>query len=158
MQHIVGISDMKVSSDPADVLVTYSLGSCVGLVLYDPQIRVGGMVHCMLPQSSLDLEKAKTNPFMFTDTGVGALLQALFNLGAARTRLVAKVAGAGNPVDTNNFFNIGARNMAVLRKMLWKNSLMLKGEDTGGTAPRNLLLYVANGRTVVKCGGTEREL
>lgn len=92
MTHTVGISEMKVSSKPDDIIVTYSLGSCVGITIYDPELRVGGMAHCMLPISRLDPQKAKENPIMFTDTGVPALIQAVMDMGGSRRRLVAKVA------------------------------------------------------------------
>lgn len=149
---------MRVSQEPEDVLATYSLGSCIGVSLYDPQLQLGGLIHCMLPMSSIDQVKAKATPWMFADTGMTCLLQALFDRGAARSRLIAKVAGAGNPVDDKNIFNIGARNLAVLRKVLWKNSILLKGEDTGGTCPRNLYLHVASGRTTIRTGREEYEL
>ena len=158
MNHTVGISEMKVSNQPGDVIVTYSLGSCVGLVLYDPMIRVGGMVHCMLPLSRIDPEKAKANPFMFTDTGVPALLQAVLDLGASRKRLIAKVAGAAAPLNDNSVFKIGERNYVVLRKVLWKNDILISSESVGGTIARTLYLHIADGRTLVKSSGQEIEL
>jgi chemotaxis protein CheD len=154
----IGISDMKTSSRSDDVLVTYSLGSCVGLSLYDPAACVGGLVHCMLPLSTLDVEKAKANPQMFTDTGVAALLQAVFDLGAERKRLIAKVAGAASLLDEKGLFRIGERNYTVLRKVLWKNNILIAAEDVGGTIARTLSLYMATGRTTIRSGGREREL
>ena len=70
MKIVVGISDMKVSNKPGDVLVTYSLGSCIGVVLWDPVAKVGGLLHYMLPDSSLDKDKAQDKPFMFADSGI----------------------------------------------------------------------------------------
>ncbi len=158
MNHTVGISEMKVSNQPGDVIVTYSLGSCVGLVLYDPIIRVGGMIHCMLPLSRIDPDKARANPYMFTDTGVPALLQAILDLGASRKRLIAKVAGAAAPLNDNSVFKIGERNYVVLRKVLWKNDILISSESVGGTIARTLYLYIENGRTLVKSSGQETEL
>jgi chemotaxis protein CheD len=155
---VVGIAEMKVSADPRDALVTYSLGSCVGLSLYDPAGPMGGLVHCMLPLSKLDAEKALTSPCMFTDTGVLALLQAMFDLGAARERLIAKVAGGANLLDDQGLFRIGERNHAVLQKVLSKNNIRLAGEDVGGTAARTMTLDLASGRTAVRSGGREFEL
>ncbi len=149
---------MKVSSNPEDVLVTYSLGSCVGLVLYDPVLKVGGMIHCMLPLSKIDPQKAQTNPCMFTDTGIPTLIQAVLNLGANKKRLVAKVAGAASPLDDKGMFKIGEHNYTVLRKVLWKNDILIAAEDVGGTVARTLYLFLDTGRTVVRSGGTEREL
>ena len=74
---IVGISDLKVSNNPGDVLITYALGSCIGVAVFDPKARVGGLLHFMLPDSTLDANKAKTTPAMFADTGIIAFVQIL---------------------------------------------------------------------------------
>lgn len=158
MIHSVGISEMKTSSQADDVLITYSLGSCVGLSLYDPRARVGGLVHCMLPLSKLDPDKARANPEMFTDTGVAALLQAIFDLGAERKRTIAKVAGAASVLDEKGLFKIGERNYTVLRKVLWKNNILIAAEAVGGTIARTMSLYMATGRTTIRSGGREVEL
>lgn len=158
MQLTVGISDYKVSSDPDDVIVTYSLGSCVGLVLYDPVARVGGMAHCMLPLSSIDPEKASAKPCMFTDVGVPFLLGRVLEHGAQKGRVVAKVAGAASLLDEKGVFKIGERNNVVLRKVLWKNNMLITASDIGGTAARTLYLHIATGRTVVKSRGVEYDL
>jgi chemotaxis protein CheD len=149
---------MKVSSNAEDILVTYSLGSCVGLTVYDPVVRVGGMIHCMLPLSRIDPEKARANPCMFTDTGVPHLIQTVLDMGASRKRLVAKVAGAAAPLNDNGIFKIGERNYVVLRKVLWKNDILIASEDVGGTVARTLFLHIADGLTRIKSGGMETEL
>lgn len=158
MLQVVGISEMYVSADPGDRIVTYSLGSCVGVSIYDPVAKVGGMVHCMLPLSKIDPQKAKDKPYMFTDTGVTALLQAAFDLGASRQNLIVKVAGAASLLDKKGFFKIGERNYTVLRKILWKNNLLIESEDVKGSASRTLTLYMETGSTTVKSGGKEVEL
>src|SRR5476649_809063 len=89
----VGISEMIVERDTDNVIVTYSLGSCLGVAVFDPVARVGGMIHCMLPLSKIDPVKAQALPAMFVDTGIPALLQACFDLGADRSRLRLSVAG-----------------------------------------------------------------
>ena len=158
LTRIVGIAEMIVSSDPRETLVTYSLGSCIGVTVYDPQIKVGGMIHCMLPSSKLEEAKAQDKPHMFVDTGVVALLQSVMNLGADKKRLIVKVAGAAAPMDVCGRFKIGERNHTMLRKVLWKNEIMLKGEDVGGTQPRTMVLYLDAGRTAIRTGGQEVEL
>ena len=158
MNHVVGISEMKVTDRREDVIVTYSLGSCVGLTLWDDVAGVGGMIHVMLPLSKIDRTKAETNPCMFVDTGLPALLQAVFDLGAKRQRLVAKVAGCASLLDDKKLFKIGERNYTVLRKILWKNNILIAAEDIGGTISRTLYLYMADGRTTIKTGGKETEL
>jgi len=87
MNLIVGVSDMKVTNNIKATLVTYSLGSCIGISIYDSVARVGGLLHYMLPESNLDLEKAKKNPYMFADTGIPALFKAAYKLGAKKQRL-----------------------------------------------------------------------
>lgn len=148
--YTVGISDMKVSDDESDILVTHSLGSCIGLSLYDPEIRVGGLVHCMMPVSKLDPVKAAANPLMYTDTGVTSLLKSMFERGANRKRLIATVAGAGSLLDEKGFFKIGEKNYTILRKMLWKNDILISEEDVGGNIVRTMYLYMNTGKTLIK--------
>ena len=149
---------MRYSSVPEDVIITYSLGSCIGMTLYDTEKRIGGLVHCMLPLSKIDAAKAANNPFMFIDSGVTAFLQVLFDMGAQRKTLVAKVAGGAQIMDDKGVFNIGERNNTVVRKMLWKNNILISGEDTGGSVPRTISLDLATGKTTLKAAGQEREL
>ncbi|MBD3220584.1 chemotaxis protein CheD [bacterium] len=151
----VDISDMKLSRSEDDVLVTYSLGSCVGLTIYDKQVGVGGMIHCMLPLSKIDPEKAAVKPYMFVDTGVTILLTELFKLGAQRQNLVAKVAGAASPLGKEETFRIGQRNYTILRKLLWKNNILIEAEDTGGSKARTMYLYMHDGLVTVKSEGKE---
>lgn len=158
MKHIVGISDMKVASTAGDSIITYSLGSCIGLALYDPQLRVGGLIHCMLPLSKIDPKRAAERPYMFTDIGVPLLIEALLKMGAEKRRLVATVAGAAQLLDNSNSFNIGERNQVVLRKLLWKNRILIAAEETGGTMARTMILDLDSGVTMLRSGGREYEL
>lgn len=158
MIQTVSISSMKVSGRSEDVLVTYSLGSCIGLSLYDPVARVGGLIHCMLPLSRIDPGKAEIEPCKFVDTGVPRLLRAMYDGGADRRRLVACVAGAASLLDPQKRFRIGERNLAVLRKILWKNNILISGEDVGGLRPRTMRLFLATGRTVVQTGSQLRDI
>jgi chemotaxis protein CheD len=158
MLRIVGISEMFVSGDQEDVIVTYSLGSCVGVSVYDGRLKIGGMVHCMLPLSRIDPQKAAGRPCMFTDTGLTALLQKMFDMGSGRKDLVVKVAGAASLLDEKGIFKIGERNYAVLRKVLWKNNLLISAEDVKGVVSRTMTLRVDSGVTTVKTGGREVEL
>ena len=158
MTRVVDIADMIVSSSPDDVLVTYSLGSCVGVTLYDPDAGVGAMIHCMLPLSKIDRAKAESKPFMFVDTGVSRLIQAVFDLGAQRSNLTCKVAGGASLLDAKKMFKIGERNYTVLRKILWKNDILIDAEDVGGQSPRTMYLYMATGKTTLKVQGEETEL
>jgi chemotaxis protein CheD len=158
MMVTVGISEMVISQNAEDTLITYSLGSCVGVSLYDTGVGVGGLLHCMLPLSKIDPQKAHANPCMFVDTGVSGLLQALFDRGAQRRTLVAKIAGGSQIMDENGVFNIGERNCTVLRKLLWKNNILVSGQDTGGSVPRTMRLHMDSGKTVLKMHGREVEI
>lgn len=152
------ISDYAVSADPAETLVTYSLGSCLGLALHDPVAGVAGLLHAMMPLSSANKDKAAENPAMYVDTGAQALLQKLFDQGASRANLTAKVAGAASQLDADGLFRIGERNYAVVRKVLWKNGILIAAEDVGGSVSRTLYLDVETGRTLIKSEGTVRDL
>ena len=158
MEHVVGISDMKVSSRTEDVLITYSIGSCLGVTVYDPVGKLGGMMHCMLPLSKIDVEKAKMVPCMFVDTGLSCFLAELFKLGAKKDQLIIKVAGASNVLDNKKIFRIAERNYTVLRTILTQNSIPVAAEDIGGTVSRTLKLCIKTGKTYITSGGMEREL
>lgn len=154
----VDIADMAVSNRPGDELVTYSLGSCLGVSIYDPEIKVGGMIHCMLPLSSVDGDKAKEKPFMFVDTGVVQLLNELFQLGLQKKRAIVKVAGCSQILDKQGLFRIGERNYTVFRKILWKNGMMINNEDIGGDASRTIRLDIETGKFTLKKGGQTVEM
>ncbi len=149
---IVGISDCKVSKDPDDVLLTYALGSCVGVAIHDPVAGVGGLLHYMLPDASLQPAKAAENPCMFADTGIALLLERAARHGASRGRLTVRIAGGAQMVSGAEVFQIGRRNSLAARKLLWKEGLIIAGEATGGEVSRTLRLEVATGRITVKEG------
>jgi chemotaxis protein CheD len=155
---VVGISEYVTSSDPSATIITHSLGSCLALVLHDSTAGVAGMLHAMMPMASSNAEKAAELPAMYVDAGALELLQCLFDLGATRTNLVAKVVGAASQVDHERLFRIGERNYMVVRKVLWKNGILIAAEDVGGSASRTVSLEVGTGRTLVKSEGAVREL
>lgn len=152
---VVDIADLAVSADPAATLITYSLGSCIGLALWDPVVRVGGMLHYMLPESQLSPEKARSSPAMFCDTGVPRLFRAAYELGAVKGRLVVKVAGGSQLLDDNGTFNIGKRNYLALRKIFWKNGVMIAAENVGGSISRTLKLDVGTGVVTIRSRNQE---
>jgi chemotaxis protein CheD len=159
MKIIVSIADMKVSKDPEDTLITYSLGSCIGVAIYDPFVKVGGLLHFMLPDSRIDLQKAQNNPWMFADTGIPSLFREAYKLGAEKARLEVKVAGASQIMDGAGFFNIGKRNYLALRKIFWTNGILVNAEDVGGSGNRTVTVEVSSGKVLVKNSGEEvREL
>ncbi len=155
---VVDISDCKCSVDPDLWLVTYALGSCIGVTAWDPALKIGALGHFMLPNGSIDPKKSAGNPHMFVDTGIHAMLGSLFDMGAAKERLVVKVAGGAAIMDREDRFRIGERNVTILRKYLWKNGILLDSHDTGGGGSRNVFLHVGSGRVVLKTGGGLYEL
>jgi chemotaxis protein CheD len=148
MKQIVLVGNMKVGKE-GDTIVTYALGTSLGLIAYDPVAKVGGLLHAMLPLSKSDPKKAATNPCIFVDTGVPKLLEEIYNMGGEKSRLVVKAAGCSRPEGDNEMFKIGEKNYAVLKKILWKNNLLLESEDVGGAANRTVQFNVSTGEMAV---------
>ena len=147
---VIGISDLKVSNNIDDVLVTYALGSCVGVTVYDPVVRVGGLLHFMLPESSLDMRKAGENPAMFADTGIPLLFKTCYEFGAKKKRMIVKVAGGASILDDANFFRIGQKNITAMKKLFWKNDVLIEGEDTGKNCNRTISMHISTGKVLVR--------
>ena len=152
----VGISDMKVSTDPDTMLKTYALGTCVGVAVYDVEKRMGGLLHFQLPVARG--HEHVENPFMFADTGITILLNTLFELGASRRNLRIMVAGGAQIGGENTGRSIAQKNLLVLKKLLWKNGLMIHAEDTGGHTGRNMALHLDDGRVTIGANAREYEL
>ncbi|MCP4114499.1 MAG: chemotaxis protein CheD [Desulfobacteraceae bacterium] len=157
MKIIVGVSDMRVSNNPGDEVVTYSLGSCIGLVLFDPVAGVGGILHYMLPESSLDKEKAANRPFMFADTGIPRLFKQAYKFDAIKKRMKVSVFGGAQILDQKGFFNIGKRNHMALKKIFFKNNVLIDHEDVGGNVNRTVRLEIKTGDIYLKTSG-EKEV
>lgn len=155
---VVEIADIKVSSNPEATLVTYALGSCIAVIVYDPKQKAGGMIHYMLPLSETSPDKAKERPAMFADTGIPMLFHAMYAMGCKKENLVVKVTGGGSLYDDNGRFQIGQRNYTILRKMFWKAGVMVSAEDVGGTKSRTARLFIDSGRCTITSVGEEVEL
>jgi chemotaxis protein CheD len=155
---VVDISDAKISSNAQEVLTTYSLGSCIGVCMYDPVSHVGGMLHYQLPDSNLDKPKAEKFPFMFADTGMAIMVKKLLAMGAGAKRMQVKIAGGASMSTGPKGFDIGKRNYLSIRKLLWKNGMFIDAEDVGGTSPRNMYLNVADGSVTIRSVGLEKSL
>jgi chemotaxis protein CheD len=136
--HTLGIAEQKLAWAP-DKLVPLGLGSCVGLVLYDPMLKLGGMVHIMLPFSAQSGYVA--NPLKFANTAIPELLRLMLLSGAKRTRISAKLAGGAhmfNTVYNSDVMNVGERNAQECRKVLMAHGIVIAAEDTGGTYGRSI--------------------
>jgi chemotaxis protein CheD len=160
LKQVVGVADMKVSANSAETIITYALGSCLGITAYDPVARVGGMLHVMLPNSAIDPVKGREAPFMFVDTGLPLLLQECRMAGARVERLVLKVAGGAcaRVNEEDDYFQIGKKNFAHLRKIVWQNGLALKACEVGGNQSRTMSLEIATGKVLLKVNGITRVL
>ena len=154
----VGMGDLQVSNDPDSVLVTYALGSCIAVVLYDAVRRAGGMIHYMLPNSAITPEKARDRPAMFADTGVPLLFEQMYALACRKPDLIVKVVGGASIHDENGTFEIGKRNYVILRKMFWKVGVSVAAEDVGGTTSRTTRLDLSTGKTTVRRGDQTSEM
>lgn len=158
---VVGIAEMAISVAKDERLVTFALGSCLGVCVHDPIAGVSGLLHVMLPSSDIDPQKAQRNPCMFVDTGVPELFKAAYRAGAQKERLVVKVIGGATTGDAEqpDAFQVGKRNVLTLRKLLWKNGVILRAEDVGGQRlSRTVFLQVGTGAVLVKTNGREASL
>ena len=145
----IGISDLKACKSP-DVLVTYALGSCVGICLLDSIAGVGGMSHIMLPDSTQATNGSAT-PMRFADTAIPMLINEMAKLGASRSRLKAKIAGGAVMfATTSDRFNIGERNIAAVKSALRTEGIPIIAEDTGLNYGRTVFFYPETGIMVVR--------
>jgi chemotaxis protein CheD len=119
---------------------------------------VGGLLHYMLPDSSIDPPRGRENPFMFADTGIPLLIERVCARGASRLGLVAHAAGGASIMDPNAVFDLGKRNQLAMRKLLWKTGILLRGEAVGGGNSRTVKLEIGTGRLWLQEGIGAREL
>jgi chemotaxis protein CheD len=150
---IVPMADLAVSQQPDDVLSSNPLGACLGIAIFDPNAHVGGILHSLLPASSIDPLRAATRPGMFLDTGFAALLDRAAKLGAKKENLQIFVAGGSQIMDETAHFNIGKRNYEAFMDILTQSKLQITAEDVGGYSNRTLLLSLATGEVRLRMSG-----
>jgi chemotaxis protein CheD len=148
----VGIGDMKLTRGSGRI-ITYALGSCIGISFYDRGINLGALLHIMLPE-----RQAQTDPniFKYADTGIQETLRKLTAFGMVRARTVVKIAGGAKMFEIKgnaSFGNIGERNAIKVKQILRAEGLRLMAEDTGGTYARTMVLDVTNGDVVIRTFG-----
>lgn len=149
----VGIADMKFTRNEG-VLITYALGSCVGICLYDPVVKVASMIHILLP-TKLDGSK-DINIYKFADTGITATIKKMEVFGALRPRITAKIAGGAKMFDIPNsssIGNIGMRNVDSVRTVLKSEGIPIIFEDVGGNTARTLLFDSSTGIGIIRIYG-----
>lgn len=156
---VVPLGELRVSAEPAEKLITYALGSCLGVAVYDPVARVGGLLHAMLPRSDIDPVKAQQQPTLFVESGIPALFRACYARGARKERLIVRIAGAAVVTGEGNcHFEIGKRNLLMARQLFWHNSVFVRGQDVGGSESRTMSLHVGSGEVVIRKRGGSIQL
>ncbi len=147
----VGISDLNIAQAP-DVLVTYALGSCVGICLYDANIKLAGLAHIMLPSVSQAPSSAH-QPFKFADTAIELLIRKMEAAGGRRVLLKAKIAGGAqmfSGLSNSSIANIGQRNTQAVKMELMRQRIPIIAEDTGKDYGRTLFLTADDGMMRIK--------
>ena len=151
---VVGVGDCRTAGWPVRALATYALGSCIAVIAWDWKLRIGGLLHVMLPDSSIDRTAPGLagNPFLYVDTGLPELLRRLEAHGAAKSRLRCCMAGGANMMADSTFFEIGRRNHLALKKACWKAGIFVDSEDIGGNLSRSVRLDLGTGRVDLRKG------
>ena len=154
----VGMADYKLCAPP-DKISTLGLGSCMGVVIYDTKTKLCGMAHIMLPDSTK--VSNNSNKAKFADTGIVELVRRMTEAGAAKSRLVAKIAGGARMFEVSGnseVGNIGARNAEASRQKLKELGIPLLAEDTGLNYGRTVELHCDTGEFYIKSVGKELKI
>jgi chemotaxis protein CheD len=154
----VGVSDAKVSRRSDDVLTTYALGSCIAVAAFDPLLRIGGMLHFQLPTSTIDPQRALERPLMYADTGLEWLLRQMAELGVETKRLQVRLAGGAKMLNDETMFDIGRRNHAAIRKLLFQRRMFISAEEIGGKEPRTMVFSIADGAVAIRSGNQTKQM
>ena len=155
---VVGVADMAIAAGPVGQIVTYALGSCIGLSAYDPVAKVGGLLHFMLPQPSEQADPKDLKPYMFATTGIPLLFRKLADAGANKGRLIVCAAGGAEIINDAGVFAIGKRNRTILRKIFWKDGTVIAAEDSGGNSARTMTLKLDSGEVRIRTRDKENVL
>ncbi|MFZ5806307.1 MAG: chemotaxis protein CheD [Verrucomicrobiota bacterium] len=146
---VVGVGDCKVSADPNIILTTYALGSCLGITAFDPEHKIGGLLHAMLP-SSRAADREKNRHAMFVDTGMEDLLADMQAAGANVATLEFKVFGGAKVLEADHFFRIGVKNVEAFNEIVSRLGLNVRALEVGGNLNRTIKLQISSGRVKVK--------
>jgi chemotaxis protein CheD len=155
---VVGVGDMGVSNNPQITLSTYALGSCVAVVAYDPFAKAGGLLHLMLPDSTISPAKAQSQPAMFADTGLPILFRSLAGMRVDFNRIRIFLAGGANVLCDADTFRIGERNIRAASDYLTRNNLFVRHSSLGGSINRTVHLNIGNGEITLKMPGANDTL
>jgi chemotaxis protein CheD len=154
----VNFSEMKISSNPVETLVAFSIGAGIGMTAHDPVGGVGGILNFILPDSTkANGINGEQNPLMFADTGIAAFLKALLEKGARVENLKVVIAGGAHIMDQTGVFNIGHKNLEALKNSLGDHDLEIYHEAVGGTNGRAISLEIGSGTSIIKTIGEGEE-
>jgi len=159
---IVGMGDCQIAgaegAGAASVLSTYALGPCIAVIVYDWKNKIGGMLHVMLPDSSIDRARAAKNPFVYVDTGVPELFRRMKEAGCSQKLMRCSIAGGARMIADSTHFEIGRRNYLALRKSLQRLGVVVDREDVGGSESRSVRLDLESGRVDLRRGAGEGKI
>lgn len=148
---IVGVGELIVTNLQHITVSTYALGSCVALVGYEPKLKVGGIIHMMLPTRRLDNSGQPASPARFVDSGIPMFFQAMRKMGAMPRNLnLALYGGANTQKNQTDHFRIGQRNSELSMRMLQKFQLDISYTDLGGYENRTVHLTLKTGELVIR--------
>jgi chemotaxis protein CheD len=149
---VIGIGEMAIGGE-GSVLVTHALGSCVAVCVYDPDTRVGGLLHFLLPEARINPARARTQPCAFADLGIPLLFQQAYARGLKKASCVVKLVGGADVTGEGGAgFGVGKRNALAARSILWRNGVLVKGEALGGSSARTVALSLDDGRVEISNG------
>lgn len=152
---VVGVADMAVGGETDGQIVTYALGSCIGLTAYDPVAKLGGLLHFMLPQPGSKGDPTQQKQAMYATAGIPLMFRRMVERGAKQSRLILTAAGGAEILEGTATMAIGKRNRTMMRKVLWKMNLALAAEDTGGALARTMVLNLSNGEVRIRVRGED---
>jgi chemotaxis protein CheD len=155
---VVGIGECRTGRPPTGALSTYALGSCFAVVAWDWKLKLGGLLHVMLPDSAADRSKAQIRPYLFVDTGVPALLRTLIEKGSSKRHLRWCIAGGAAMMADSGHFEIGKRNHLALRNVLRNLGIFVDQEDIGGSQSRSVRLDLRTGQIDLRKGVGPEEI
>lgn len=155
---VVGVGDGRLAKAPSEYIITFALGSCIAIVCYDWKLRLGGLVHVMLPDSSIDKDKAAKNPFVFADTGVHAMYDQLCKAGSSKRSLKFCLAGGARMLERSAHFEIGKKNHLAVKRAFWQLGLFLESEDVGGNESRSVRLDLKTGQVDLRTGADKNRV
>ena len=144
---VVGIGEFAIATRPDQAIVTHALGSCIAVCLFDPVAGVAAMLHFLLPESSINPERARTQPAAFADTGIPLLFQTAYQYGLEKKRTIVRLAGGAEVGEASSAaLQIGKRNAMAAKNLMWKNGVLIKSQDVGGNVARTVHLAGRDGR------------